>query len=302
MNQHKLLKIIIGVGMILLLSIGCGTPAQSPAPLTPTSMPLPPESPPTQIPTREPTLPILPTATIPPLVPTSNAARVQGGLIVAAGTSQLIVYGQRAGTSGDGIHVVNAETFDEVKTQDKIQLTLNGGGPPLFAFLGPQQFTNNTGETALANVSVGSTEDPNVSIGVLWTGEIDGTLPPAEPLSAKDEIFSVQSGTSAEEEGWLELGKIWTSDSTLGTQDQQEGFSFFLFHHGEEVFILGFYPNYQFALPAEDLNAAAPTAHSGQDYLYLVKGSTGGTVYIPQQAMIAMPLPIFQVNYIERIQ
>ena len=178
MSYGKLLQsIILQIILVISFLVGCGrsvpvvtpvveAPAATPTPVPPTVVPpptatftpVPPTATPTQIPTREPTATILPTATIVPLTPTSSAAKIPGGVIIAAGPSQLIVYGQRIGTSEDGIHVVNAETFDEVKTQNGIQVTLSGSGPPLFAFLGPQEFTNSAGGTVLANLSVGSTE------------------------------------------------------------------------------------------------------------------------------------------------
>jgi hypothetical protein len=302
MNCQKSFRNIVSLVLIILFLAGCSAPAPSPTPIPPTSTPLPPTSTPTPIPTREPTATILPTATNIPLTPTSSVARIPGSVMIAAGPSQLIVFGQRTATGEDGVHVADAETFDEVTTQKGIQMVLSGGGPQLFAFLGPQQFTNSAGGTALANVSVGSTEDPNVSVGVLWTSEIDGTFPSAEPLSLHEELFSMQSGTIAEEEGWLELGKIWLSDSSLQPQDQQEVFTFFLFHHGEETSVLGFLPNYKYELPPEDLKASAQVAHSGQDHLYLVKGFMGGSVYLPQEAMLPMSLPILQINYIGRVK
>jgi len=295
MNRRQSLSEIVRLVIVLLFLAGCSTPAQSPTPLQPTSTP-------THIPTREPTATILPTATFVPLTPTSSAIKVPGGVIIAAGTTQLIVYGQRTGTSEDGVHVVNTGTFDEVETQKEMQITLSGGGPPLFAFLGPQQFTNNAGETALANVSIGSTDNPNVTVAVLWTSDIDGTLPSVEPLSLHESLFSMQSGQAVEEEGWLELGKIWTSDSTLKPEDQQEVLSFFLFHHDEETFVLGFLPNYKSVFPPEDSIVSALSTHSGPEYTYLIRGFKGGTIYLPQEAMFALPLPILQVNYIERIK
>jgi hypothetical protein len=196
--------------------------------------------------------------------------------------------------------VVEALSFKEVASQKAIQMVLSGGGPPLFAFMGEQPFKNDKGVVAKAKVSVGSSEDPNVSIGVLWTGEIGGIFPNSKPLSSQKDLFSVQKGAAVEYEGWLELGQIWTSDKTLQSGNQREGFAFLLFHHDQDTYMLGFLPDYQAVVPAEDKKDAGISANTGQEHVYVIKGSINGEVRVPQEAMMAIPLPILQVNSIER--
>lgn len=173
-------------------------------------------------------------------------------------------------------------------------MTLSGSDPSLFAYFADQKFTNQNGGTALADISLGTTEDPSIAIGFMWSSQIDGPFPTSEVLSLQEDLFSVKAEQSVEQEGWLEFGKIWTSNSNLSAGDQQEGFSFFLFHHDDEIYILGFLPNYQSVLPAED------SSPSGPEYTYLVRGFTGGSVYLPLGGMLISPIPILQLIYIER--
>jgi hypothetical protein len=241
-----------------------------------------------------------PTATLVSPTPTAATVSNQGGAIIGSGTTELVLYGQRTGAIAEGIQVVNAKTLDEVKTQSGVQMALSGSGPQLFAYFPNQPFKFTGGETALADVSVGSTEDPNISIGFLWTSEIDGTFPAAKVTSAQMEAFIVQSGQSADMEGWLQFGKVWLADTSATPGKPQENLDFFLFHHGEDIYVLGFLPNYQSVLPAEDLKGSAPAARSGEGQTYLVKGFLGGTVSIPLGGMFPVPLPILQVTSIER--
>jgi hypothetical protein len=134
-------------------------------------------------------------------------------VIIAKGTSQLIVYGQRTGTSEEGVHVVHAETFDEVETQKGIQMALSGGGPSLFTLFEDQKFTNEKGEIALIDMSIGMTEDPNVLTAVAWSSDIYGAFPATEAFSVQEELFSVLSGPVAEQEGWLEHGQIYLTNN-----------------------------------------------------------------------------------------
>lgn len=313
--------IIITLFVLMVLCVGCGpspeaiatqtataataivaswtaTPTNTPT-NTPTAVPT---NTPTYTPTNAPTATSTntPTATLVPLTPTSDAERIQGGVIIAKGTSQLIVYGQRTGTSEEGVHVVHAETFDEVETQKGIQMALSGSGPPLFVLLENQLFEDGKGGTNLVDMSIGVTEDPNVFIVTLWTGDIAKIFPSTEALSLQEELFSILSGPVAEQEGWLENGQIGLIDQNVKAEDQQESFDFILFRQNEDLYVLGFLPNYKYVLPPDDLRASGFTAQPGQDHMYLVRGFIGGTIWLPLQNGFSISIPIFQVNYIER--
>jgi hypothetical protein len=237
---------------------------------------------------------MLPTKTSIPPTPTFSTETNRGGVLIAKGNSQLILFGRGTGTGVEEVHVVNDETFAKVITQQGVQMALSGGGPPLFAYFADQPFTSSGGGAALADISVGSTDDPNVSIGFMWSSEINGAFPASEVTTLREELFSVQGEQSVEIEGWLEFGQIWTSNSNLSAGDQQESFSFFLFHQNGDIYLLGFLPNYETVLPVED-----PTSPSGQDHAYLVRGFVGGSVTLPLNMMMS-PIPILQINYIER--
>jgi hypothetical protein len=101
-------------------------------------------------------------------------------------------------------------------------------------------------------------------------------------------------------EGWLQFGKVWLADTSAAPGEPQENLDFFLFHYGEDIYVLGFLPDYQYVLPAEDLKGSAPAARSGEGQTYLVRGFLGGTVSIPLGGMFPVPLPILQVTSIER--
>jgi hypothetical protein len=237
---------------------------------------------------------LLPTQTSIPPTSTPGAEINQGGVLIAKGDSQLILYGQRAGTSAQEVHIVDNKTFAEITTQPGVQLALSGSGPSMFAYFADQEFSSSGGTTALADVSVGSTDDPNVSIGFLWSSQINGKFPAPDLLNSHENVLSVQAGQPVELEGWLEFGQIWTSDSSLSADQQQEGFSFFLFHHDEDIYLLGFLPNYQTVLPADD-----PVTYSGPEHTYLVRGFTGESVYLPLGGMLISPVPILQLSDIE---
>ena len=114
------------------------------------------------------------------------------------------------------------------------------------------------------------------------------------------ELFSVQSGQPMELKGWLQLGKVWLADNSGSTDKSQENLDFFLFHNQEDIYVLGFLPDYQSNLPDTDLSGSASAARSGEEYAYLVKGFLGGTLYIPLGNMFPVPVPILQVTSIER--
>ncbi len=230
---------------------------------------------------------------------TSAVLSNQGGVILGWGTTQFLLYGQRSGTGVEESQIVNSTTLDEVKSQFGVQKTLSGNGLPLFAYFPNQPFTNSDGTTALADVSVGSTDDPNISIGFLWTSEIDGIFPTRKVTEAQMELFSVQSNQPLELEGWLKFGKLWLANNTGKTDTSQENLDFLLFHNGQDIYILGFLPDYQYNLPATDLSGPAPAARSGEKHSYLIKGFLGGKVSIPLGNMTLIPVPIFQVSSIE---
>lgn len=238
-------------------------------------------------------------STLIPPRPTTATLSNQGGVIIGWGTTQFILYGQRSGTNAEGIQIVNAITMDEVKGQTGVQNTLNGNGPPLFTYFPNQQFTSSDGKTALADISVGSTDDPNISIGFLWTSEIDGIFPPGKAADAQMELFSVQSEQTMELEGWLQFGKVWLAETNATPDKSQENLDFLLFHSDEDIYVLGFLPDYQYDLPSIDLSGSAPAARSGEEHTYLIKGFLGGKISIPLGNMFLIPVPIFQVTSIE---
>jgi hypothetical protein len=125
-------------------------------------------------------------------------------------------------------------------------------------------------------------------------------FPAGKVTSAQMDSFTVQSGQSVDMEGWLQFGKVWLADTSATAGKPQENLDFFLFHQGEDIYVLGFLPNYKSVLPAEDLKGSAPAARSGEGQTYLVKGFLGGTVSIPLGGMFPVPLPILQVTSIER--
>jgi len=242
-----------------------------------------------------------PTATIQPSATAAlDSMTNPGGVIIGEGSSgNLILYGQRNGSSLEKVQVVNSETFDEVATQKWIETSLSGNGPPLYAVFPDQPFASSSGETALVDIAAGSTDDPNISVGVLWTSQMNGNFPSTEVHNKQKETFSVLSGQSIiEEEGWLELGKIWLAYTS---QQPSETFSFYLFYHDSEIYVLGFLPGYTTSFPAEDMKGTTPAERSGEGYTYLVKGFMGGTIYLPVNGeMMIGPLQILQVKTIER--
>jgi hypothetical protein len=235
-----------------------------------------------------------------PATATYAAETIQGGVTLAEGTSQLILLGQRSGASEAAIQVVHSGTFEEIVTQKGLQTALSGGGPLLFTLMENQPFTSGNGATAMADMSMGMTDEPDTYLVAMWTGDITTRFPPSESLSGQEGSFSVQSGPAVELAGWLENGRIALSHPKLPSDQQQEGFNFILFHHDDETFILGFLPDYKYVLPADDQTASALVAQPGQDHSYLVKGFTSGTVALPLQNGFPIPVPILEVNYIER--
>jgi len=301
--NHKYLFFSILLAISLILSACSPSPA-APQELPSQTQPVPPTA--TLRPTKATTstvspifatltaIALLPIDTSIPPTSTPGAEINQGGVLIAKGDSQLILYGLRDGSSAQEVHIVENNTFADVTTQQGVQAALSGSGPSFFAYLADQKFSSSGGTTALADVSVGSTDDPNVSIGFLWSSEIDGAFPASDILSSPENLFFVQAEQPVELDGWLEFGHMWTANTNNSNGNQQEGFSFFLFHHEEKIYIIGFLPNYQSVLPVED------SSPSGPDHTYLVRGFVGGSVYLPLGGMLISPVPILQLNYIEK--
>jgi hypothetical protein len=298
MKQSRSIQHIAGLILCALFLGACSPPTPPPPTATPTATAT---AAPTPTPTLTPTETATATYTDVPATPTSAVTSSQGGVMLAQSESQLIMYGKRLGSAAETAQVVDAKTFNEVKTQQALQLTLNGGGPMLFSVFPDQQFSNGKGGTALATMSMGATDDPNVYVVAMWTSDINMTFLTGEALSAHQDVLSVQNQPVADQSGWLEHGKLALSAPNLAKDQQQEGFEFILFHAGDQVYILGFLPGFTTVVPAEDQQANGMVVEPGQDHTYRVKGFLGGSVSLPLQ-MMAVPVPILQVSDIEWVK
>jgi hypothetical protein len=241
----------------------------------------------------------------PVLVPSLAASEpagvsIKGAAVLSKIEGQLILYGRRAGADQEEVSVVDEKTLADVSVQIGIKEALSGRGPRLFAYLPDQKFTDGQGATALADVSIGSTENPDITIAFMWTSNIDGLLPAMKEPGALETAFSVNEAQAVEVEGWLQWGNVWLSDKNAASTASKVPYPFFLFHHDQEIYILGFLPGCQYTLPSADTKTAGSSAHSGQGYSYLLKGFKGGTVMLPIQGMMSMPVPVLLVTDLEK--
>jgi hypothetical protein len=241
-----------------------------------------------------------PSPTAPPVTQPPGAQTIKGAAVLAKTSGQMIVFGQRSAGAGDEVFVVDNTTLEEVPSQKGIKEALSGRGPQLFAYLADQKFTSDTGAAALADISLGSTENPDISIAFMWTSNIDGLLPAVQGLNTLEQAFSVTQGQAVDQEGWLQWGNVWLADKNKTSGAQVGPFPFFLFHHNQDIFILGFLPGSKYTLPAGDQKSAGASALSGQNHSYYIKGYKGGVVRMPIQGMFPGEIPILIVNELEK--